>query len=598
MTAPSPALNDGAEPTLSITAGGKVVDTDRLVSVDVWTRINRIPRATLVLSDGDPTTGVFAFSESETFLPGTMVAISAGYNDEQTGIFAGVVVRHALDVSYDAPARLVVELADQALKMTLQRKSAVVTGTSDHALAAGLIAASGLSVGTNDAPSTEVEAIVQHQATDWDLLVTRAEANGLVVQVEAGEVSVRRPGVASTPVLTLEYGGGLLAFDGALDATDQLAASAVKGRSWSYTTRAIVETAAGEAEITGPGDVDSDTLAKVFGLQSVFNQTTAQIPGDALGLWSGGSLARARLSRITGRARFQGHAAARPGATVTLAGLGSRFNGDAYLSGVHHAIHANRWITQAEVGLGQAAFASETPDLSAPPASGLLPAVAGLQIGVVMQVHEDPAGDNRVLVHLPLIGEATQGVWARLGSAYASTGFGVVFFPEKGDEVILGFMNDDPRAPVILGSVYSSAHGPAFPPDAENIRKGVVTRSKIEISFDDKDVVFQIKTPAGRIITLDDKAEALTLKDEHGNSVVMDKGGIAIASCAELTITAKGEISITGDKDVSVQAGKALSTQGKTIESVATGKHTIKGAAGEIKISGPLTVAGSLVKIN
>ena len=53
---------------------------------------------------------------------------------------------------------------------------------------------------------------------------------------------------------------------------------------------------------------------------------------------------------------------------------------------------------------------------------------------------------------MPLI-EGDSGVWARLSGFYASKTFGSVFYPEIGDEVILGFMDQDPANPIILASV-------------------------------------------------------------------------------------------------------------------------------------------------
>ena len=94
-------------------------------------------------------------------------------------------------------------------------------------------------------------------------------------------------------------------------------------------------------------------------------------------------------------------------------------------------------------------------ELADPPAAGLAPPIRGLHIGQVKQVAEDPNGDLRVLVTLPLIASED----GRLGPArpvLCLDGFGSAFFPEVGDEVVLGFMDEDPANPVILASVYSA----------------------------------------------------------------------------------------------------------------------------------------------
>ena len=135
----------------------------------------------------------------------------------------------------------------------------------------------------------------------------------------------------------------------------------------------------------------------------------------------------------------------RPVPSVTLAGLGARFNGNAYVSGVHHRLSEGLWRTTAEIGLSPAWFAAAAPNVSAPGASGQLPPIANLQTGIVKQIDQDPDGEFRVLVTLPLLQAAGGlGVWARFGAFYASNGVGVNFYPEIGDEAVVAFMNGAP----------------------------------------------------------------------------------------------------------------------------------------------------------
>ena len=97
--------------------------------------------------------------------------------------------------------------------------------------------------------------------------------------------------------------------------------------------------------------------------------------------------------------------------------------------------------------------------------------------------------------------------------------FGTAFYPEVGDEVIVSFMNEDPRFPVVLGSVYSAKLAPAYPPDKKNKIKGLKTRSKMELTFDDEDKIVTIKTPGGHVFVMDDKAG---LHQHHGQQQELD----------------------------------------------------------------------------
>ena len=72
------------------------------------------------------------------------------------------------------------------------------------------------------------------------------------------------------------------------------------------------------------------------------------------------------------------------------------------------------------------------------PAAGLLPAVTGLQVGIIDASEEDPDGEYRVKVILPAIDEAEGAVWTRLLTPEQDSK-GFFFRPEAGDEVVVGF---------------------------------------------------------------------------------------------------------------------------------------------------------------
>ena len=87
----------------------------------------------------------------------------------------------------------------------------------------------------------------------------------------------------------------------------------------------------------------------------------------------------------------------------------------------------------------------------------MLPAIGGLQIGVVSQLQDDPDGEDRILVQIPIIDNQEQGIWCRVSSLDAGDSRGAYFRPEIGDEVIVGFINEDPNDAVVLGMLHSSA---------------------------------------------------------------------------------------------------------------------------------------------
>ena len=167
--------------------------------------------------------------------------------------------------------------------------------------------------------------------------------------------------------------------------------------------------------------------------------------------WSKAQIVKSEYSKIIGEAKFQGTNLIDPGKYMTFNGLGDRFNGDYLISGVVHDLSDGNWISEVSLGLSPIWF-TEEPDVMAPPASGLLPGARGLLNGTVKQIFGDPDSQYRILVDIPLFDTNGSGIWARLSNFYSTSGAGAFFLPEVGDEVILGFLNEDPRFPVILGS--------------------------------------------------------------------------------------------------------------------------------------------------
>lgn len=593
----SPTLAASALATFAITSGGKPIDSSwSVISVDTWVLANKVPRARIVLFDGTAAEATFPISDQPAFLPGAKVEISAGYDGKNAVVFSGVVIRQGIEIDRFSGSKLVVELSDQALKMTLSRKSAVYEKIKDGDLIGKLISANGLA---KDVAATSVvnEELVQYYVSDWDLMVTRAEANGLVVIVDAGKVTVKKPDTGKAAALTVSYDGSIYNLRAEMDATTQYASSAIMSSAWDSDTLKVVQAGPGPVDVAEVGNVTSAKLAQVFDVSPYPQLTGAMVDAASLKEWSSAELMKSKLSKIRGSVSFQGSSTIKAGGTLELAGVGTRFTGTVWVGGVHHCLNEGNWVTTCEFGLTAKWFAAET-EVAAPDASGLLPPVKGLQTGLVKQVAKDPAGEYRVLVTLPLLND-TKGVWARLGTFYASDKVGAVFFPETGDEVVVGFMNDDPRYPVILASVYGKKHPPPYPPDDKNIKKALVTRSKLEMTFDDQDKVVEIKTPSGHAITLSDKAKSVTVKDANGNTMVMSKSGIAMESASNVSIKAKANVTIEAGANLKLSAKANADMEGLQVSHKAKAKFSAQGnAAAEVTASGMLTLRGALVKIN
>lgn len=280
--------------------------------------------------------------------------------------------------------------------------------------------------------------------------------------------------------------------------------------------------------------------------------------------------------------KFQGIPEVKPGTVIKLTGVGERFNGNVYISGIRHQLAEGNWTVDAEFGISPKWF-SETTDINDMPAAGLVAAVNGLQIGIVTQLEADPEGEDRILVKLPIIDKDEEGIWARVATLDAGDSRGSFFRPEIGDEVIVGFINENPNDAVVLGMMNSSAKPAPLNASDDNHEKGFVTRSELKLIFNDDKNSVTIETPGGNILTLDEDQGGVFLEDENGNKATFNSDGITLESAKDLILKATGDVNIEG-MNVSVAANTQFKAEGS--------------AGAEVSSSATAVLKGAIVQIN
>jgi uncharacterized protein involved in type VI secretion and phage assembly len=176
------------------------------------------------------------------------------------------------------------------------------------------------------------------------------------------------------------------------------------------------------------------------------------------------------------------------------------------------------------------------------PAAGLLPGVQGLQIGIVSDL-DDPEGQYRVKVKIPTITSGDDGLWARVATLDAGKNRGTYFRPQSGDEVIVGFLDDDPREPIVLGYLHSKDNKASPLPEQDGqLQYGFVSQEGIKLIFDDtnKRLTMLVPTSSGeQSLTINNDSGAIELKDDHQNTITMGPDGITIKAGAG-NVTIKG----------------------------------------------------------
>lgn len=617
--------------------GSEIKDYYQISGVEVHKALNKISSAKVILQDGRtdiPKTQKFQISETKDFEPGKEVEIKMGYDNKEKTVFKGIITGHRLRLRASGEHELIVRCSDKAIKLTLNRKNEYFKNKKDSDIINGIISDAGLTADVK-ATTEQHKKIVRYFCTDWDFILSRAEVNGSIVIVDDGKISVKPPEVSKGPVTTLTYGIDIVKFDGEVDARYQL--DSIESTAWDMKTQKIVKSNSSEPSVNAQGNITGKKLSGFVAKGKGGLQSTAPITKGMLKIWADAQMLKSRLARIRGSVTFIGAEGIKPNTIIELKNLSARLNGKAYVSEVLHEFYTGEWLTTATFGLSPKWFVEDNSNVTIPSTSGLLPGIEGLQHGKVKKMHADPDGEIRVQVDIPIIEESGEGVWARLSNLYATKEAGTYFMPEVGDEVILGFFNNDPRFPVILGKLYSSNanHKPPYTPDQKNTYKAIVTKNKLVLEFNDEDKIITIKTPGKHEMVIsdkdkkisvtstnknkmiwDDKGKKILIEDQNKNKIEMSSSGIVMDSPKAIKITAKGDITIDSKKNVNIKAGMNLKAEGGMNVKVEGKMNTdIKagmnltcdgslaftgkgGASTTIKSSGILTIQGTLVKIN
>ncbi|MCQ8828982.1 phage baseplate assembly protein V [Streptomyces malaysiensis] len=157
--------------------------------------------------------------------------------------------------------------------------------------------------------------------------------------------------------------------------------------------------------------------------------------------------------------------------------------------------------------------------------------------GVVEALVVENEGDDegQVKLKFPWFDDTTVTDWVRVGQLYAGSGYGSVFVPEKGDEVLVAFVHGDMRYPIVLGGLYNREDKPPTARTEGRDQKMIRTRHGHEVLLDDtrSKAAVRITSAAGHVVELDDQGKAIRITAAEGGSV---------------TVTAQGDITLKAPK--------------------------------------------------
>jgi len=375
-------------------------------------------------------------------------------------------------------------------------------------------------------------------------------------------------------------------------------------RGWDFQNkREVTATATPTIAGTEINGTDPVKLANTFAAPPFVavdvpyrSQAEVQAGANALAAQLGGACAE-----IEGVAK--GNPKLRAGVPVTLANVGDAFTGKYTLTSTRHLFSDQVGYTTSFTVSGRQER-SLYGLASGGGSRGGSGRIGGLVSGIVSDV-KDPAKLGRVRLTFPwLSGDFTSG-WARVVQAGAGKDRGFLILPEVGDEVLVGFEQDDFDAPYVLGGLHNGkdtlptlSTNPIDGNSGEIAARAFVSRKGHKLEFVETDGILLQSGDSSVIIKLDSKNQQIeitsgkTIKVKAKNGISFDAGSgtlefkgqkLSLTSTTDYELHATGQLKLTGDAGVLVE-GPKVAINGQ--------------AEAELTANGMVTVRGTIVKIN
>lgn len=197
------------------------------------------------------------------------------------------------------------------------------------------------------------------------------------------------------------------------------------------------------------------------------------------------------------------------------------------------------------------------------------PVVRGTQTAVVVgpsgeEIYTE--GHGRVKVQFPWdrVGQKDDksSCWIRVSQPWAGKGWGAVWLPRIGQEVVVDFLEGDPDRPIIIGRVYNAEQPPPYSLPGDQTQSGFKSRSSKGGGTDDfNEIRFEDKK-GSEMITVHAQKDLDTTVENDETRLVENNRTTTIVNNETKTIK-KGNQELTiekGNNTVSIQMGNMSTT--------------------------------------
>lgn len=593
----APAASDGMSLAPVIKAEGAPLPEAwlaALLELRVRRALRTIGRCTLRFAD--PGYRLGSASKLKVGAELSVAAKGVEAHASSTTVFEGMVTSTGVEVRDGGQPELVVVAQDLAYELSRTARAATYLNQTASDLVTKVL--HDLAVRAQvDSTSTVMEYTLQTD-TDLAFIDELCRRSGLDWEVDGSTFHAWRAPNGAAPSGTrvpLTVGESLRDFSAKVfaDAPQQ-----VTVRGWDHLNKKAVRGQATTSRAAVPSGLDALAPKAAIKPATVLDAQAAplsEVDADALA-----EIAGASVGVVHARGRCMITPQLRPGVVAHVADAGPA-SGDYYVREVEHTFRPSGLHTTFVAG------DRETPGLAVDAAAPTRSSFTheGLVVGLVTAIDNDPKKAGRVKVSLPGLDTTIESQWARLAVLGGGASRGMVFVPEVGDEVLVGFEAGDVRRPVVLGGLFGSKD--AIP--AELVAAGGTVANR------------RLTSRLGHVVELGDgagpAAQHIRMALAGGAESLRlgkDRADLKLPSGVPLKITVgssfieldgNGAITLSGTT-IALKATQGLTLEGLDVTAKATGKFAASGTQAELKGSGTTTVEssgmtavkGSMVAIN
>jgi len=294
-----------------------------------------------------------------------------------------------------------------------------------------------------------------------------------------------------------------------------------------------------------------------------------------------------------------------PGAVLEIAGHnGPGMDGKYLLTSVRHEGEAAEEVHfQMKDVVGDRAryrndFTCVPLDLPYRPEARLRPAPMCPQTATVVgppgeEIHTDEHGRIKVQFHWDREGKKDDrsSCWVRVAQAWAGPGWGFVFLPRVGMEVVIQFLQGDPDRPLVTGCVYNGANPPPYPLPDKKTQSTIRTASspgssgsnelRFEDAKDEEEIFLHAQRDMNEVVERNHSAsvggdQSISI---GGNQSITVKGGGSGGVHSKLSVTGKHQLDASDTIEIQAPTSIKLTCGGSSVL-IEPGKITLTAGGG------------------